>query len=454
MQQGFVMSFIATASHVSFELADGRVLFQNLSFSLLPGVSALVGANGVGKTTLAKLLVGEMQPTTGTVRSSAPARLFRQNARPPQITVAEYLSNSYDWSILGEELLQGIEPDVDCSNLSGGEWVRVRLAAVLKENFLILDEPTNDLDRSGREAVGRFVRGRSGSTLIVSHDRECLTLAERIYELSNRGLQLYGGDFSFYQSENERERSTQETALILAKRRRTQVHQKRIEDLETLSRRDKRSKERGKKGGMPRILVGNLRSQAQVSGGKRKAAFVERESEAADCVHQAYVALKESPLMYAHVASSALPAQKIIAEAKDLNFLRGRWLYSSPLHFIWRGNMRVAICGGNGSGKSTLLSALAGASEPQQGSLKRGSVTTLWLDQRLSGLNDDQSVLENVRRSSTASASELRSGLAAFLFPGEAVSKKVGTLSGGERLRAALAQGFLSSAAPELILLD
>jgi len=446
------MSFVATASHVSLEFANGRVLFEDLSFSLLPGVSALVGVNGAGKTTLGRLLAGEVLPTAGKVWAPSPPLLFRQSEAPSPLSVAEYLAETYSWSLLGEELLRGIAWEAHCSSLSGGEWVRVRLARVLEEPFILLDEPTNNLDSEGRAAVARFVQGRQGSTLLISHDRQCLGLAERIYELTNHGLRLYGGNYAAYAEEKERERVAAEAALVRAKQQRDHTREQRIEDAETQARREGRGKRQAKEGGMPRIALGNLRSSAQVSRGKRALAFEERENDSAEEVQQAFSALEKSPLMYAQIASEPLPNGALVAEARGLNFeRRGRWLYAEPLSFVWRGNVRVALQGANGAGKSTLLRALAEGGEP---ALQLGNLRTLYIDQKLSRLDEELSVLDNVRRYSNANESTLRTGLAAFLFPGDAALERVSSLSGGERLRAALAQGFLSHAAPQWLLLD
>lgn len=152
---------IITASGVSFEFANGHILFRNLSFSL-DGLTALVGPNGVGKTTLARLITGELEPGSGSIRRSAPVSFLPQREVPPEISVAEFLAPDYAWSPLGDRLLGGISLEQACSSLSGGQWMRARLSRVLDEQFLILDEPTNDLDRAGREAVLRFLRSRKG----------------------------------------------------------------------------------------------------------------------------------------------------------------------------------------------------------------------------------------------------------------------------------------------------
>lgn len=114
----------------------------------------------------------------------------------------------------------------------------------------------------------------------------------------------------------------------------------------------------------------------------------------------------------------------------------------------------MAIEGNNGAGKTTLLRSLLGETFETRGELRRGSLCTLYLDQRCARLEDSRSVLENVMAYSSSSVPELRNGLARLLFSGNAVHLKAGELSGGERLRAALAQGLLAEDKPELLVLD
>ncbi len=455
MRRGLFMASIVTASHVSFDLPNGRELLKDLSFSLDDQLAALVGPNGVGKSCLARLLVGELAPTSGVIRRHRPLALLRQREVPREhVSVADYLAGAYSWSQLGEELLHEIDTHAPCTSLSGGQWMRVRLARELDDRFLILDEPTNDLDRDGRQAVMRFLRGRRGGALLISHDRECLGLCEAIVELSSRGLSRFGGGWSAYSDARARERESLAEALAFAKRRRDAARVERAEARAQQHKRDRRGEQAAARGGMPRILLGARKSRAQASGGKRHAAAAERLDEAVRAAHEAFSELKIEAVMYADLVGGALAAQKLVAEARDFNVRFGGWLYRQDLSFTWRGNVRLAICGANGTGKSTLLKALAGVALATRGTLRRGELVTLYLDQRLAQLEDGKSVFDNIRAVSTAGDGELRNGLARFLFAGEAAFQPVRELSGGERLRAALAQGFLRTDKPELLLLD
>src|ERR1700732_4999162 len=181
------MSPIVIGRGISHEFSNGRELFENLNFSLDGRLSALVGPNGIGKTCLAQLIAGELEPSSGTIRRMGPVKLLPQRQEPECATVDEFLSFEYQWSLPGERLLANIDRQATCTTLSGGQWMRVRLACALDDGFLILDEPTNDLDREGRKAVMQFLREREGGGLLISHDRECLQLSEEVFELSNRG---------------------------------------------------------------------------------------------------------------------------------------------------------------------------------------------------------------------------------------------------------------------------
>jgi ATPase subunit of ABC transporter with duplicated ATPase domains len=448
------MATVVSASNVSLELANGRELFRDLTFSIDDGLSALVGANGVGKTSLARLLAGELRPTQGVIRTHSPVLLFPQRASPGPSTVEEHLALSYAWSELGEGLLEGIDREQPCDTLSGGQWMRVRLACALDERFIVLDEPTNDLDQKGREAVARFLGARRCGALLISHDRACLTLCERVLELSNHGLQRYGGSYGLYAAEKERERQAAQTALEHAKRARETLRSEQRAQHEKQEKRQRRGADVAARGGVPRLLLGARKAIAQVTSGKRDVAAAKRSDDAVQAALDAFEALKLEPVMYADLVGTPIAAQKLVAEGQDFNLHLGRWLYPRDLSFAWRGGVRIALRGPNGSGKSSLLRALAGETFRSRGALRRGGLATVWIDQRLAQLDDGGTVLDNVRAVSSASESEMRSGLARFLFARDAAFRRVSDLSGGERLRAALARGFLGARAPELLLLD
>lgn len=448
------MQPLVTVSGLAFEFPNGRQVFSNISFSLDQKITGLVGPNGVGKTTLAQLLAAQLEPTSGHVQRHAPVTFFPQRCDPQPLSVEDYLSPTYTWSALGEELLEGIDRQSLCTRLSGGQWMRVRLACTLDDQYLILDEPTNDLDHQGRLVLLEFLRRRKGGVLLISHDRECLGLCAHILELSPQGLTSFGGDWEFYLEQKINERAGLAHALEKAKRDRDAAVVSRNELRARQEKRNRQGQKQAARGGMPKILIGARKNKARATTGKIDAQTLERKAESIREAHQALSALKVDPIMYAELFGSTLPEQKLVAEAVGYNIRYNNWIYETDLNFVWRGNIRISLKGKNGSGKSTLLKAILGQKFETRGQLKTAELTTLYIDQRCESLVDELSIFENVRATASLSESEIRSGLAKFLFTKESIFQKAKDLSGGERLRASLACGFLSQAKPELLILD
>lgn len=448
------MHSIITLTGVAFELSNGHELLSQLNFSLSRKVTALVGPNGVGKTTLALLIAGEIEPTRGSVSRRGAIRFFKQRESAPLLTIDDYLGYEYSWSPLAEKLLAKIDRQSLCTNLSGGQWMRVRLAKALGDSFIILDEPTNDLDRDGRAAVFEFLRENENGCLLISHDRECLALCQDVIELSNKGLAKFGGGWSHYIESRQSERSRLQEELDTAKRVRETAYNDRQELKDRQDKRNRKGAEVAARGGMPRILIGGRKRRAQATTGKVDVSTLARAEEAVRSSYEAYSQLKIDPVMYAELAGHAIPAQKLVCEARDFNVCFHAWIYEDNLNFSWRGNIRMALKGANGSGKSTLVKAILGQDFEHRGELRTGQLRTLYIDQKCAELADEASVFENISASSILSEAEIRNGLARFLFTGDKVFQSVKTLSGGERLRAALAKGFLAHDKPEFLVLD
>lgn len=449
------MHTIVTVRDVSFELPNGRVLFDKIHFNLDSKLTALVGVNGVGKTCLAKILTGELEARSGVISRASQINFFAQHETPQQIRVSEYLVDNYEWSLLKERLLKGIDPETMCTKLSGGQWMRVRLIKAIGPHFLILDEPTNDLDREGREALLLFLKEFSYGALLISHDRECLQLCETIYELSNKGLAKYGDGWNAYENEKQREIQNLKYKLDQATRKREQALADRQEQKAQQEKRNRRGAKEAERGGLPKILIGGRKRRAQVTSGKIDVATLEKAEASVREAFEAYNDLKQNPLMYSEISGVTIPNQKLIAEAIDFNIQFKNWIYASPLNFCWRGNIRLALKGKNGSGKSTLIKYLLNQIQPTTtGEFRRGNLNTLYIDQSCEGLDDNLSVLENVRSTCLLDESEVRNQLAKFLFTKETVFQTASSLSGGERLRACFAKGLLAAEKPELLILD
>lgn len=448
---------------VSYEV-EARAILRNVSCSLLPRKYGLVGANGVGKTTLARLLVGDLEPTSGRILASAAVGYLAQYEPRRQGTVREQLVEVWSADPLHGALIAGLvsplEEKRDLAELSGGEWMRVRLARALASSptFLILDEPTNDLDREGRDVVLRLLHEFSGGILVISHDRELLREVDEVLELKPSGLARYGGAFDLYWQERKAARERQQVALNRARREKGAVERDRQEKLQRQERRMRAGARRAAGGGVPKITAGAMKRRAQATAGKLKEQVDRAAEEAAEGAAEALEALESDPFLRLDFESEAPPASRVFFEARDFNLrFEGAEepLWPRGLNFLMTGRERWHVRGPNGSGKSSLLRLLFGESPGTvSGVLWTPDRTTIYLDQGLTLLRDGLSVLDNIAQSSRFAPLPLRNELAFFGFKGDKVHQLVSTLSGGERLRAALACCFLGAAIPQVILLD
>jgi ATPase subunit of ABC transporter with duplicated ATPase domains len=207
---------------------DGRTLFSNLNLSFAVERAGFVGRNGVGKSTLLKLISGDLTSHSGTISVSGKLGILRQTvqARPDE-TVADLFDAAEALAILrraeageatGDELAIadwtlessiasaldriGLNTELDTRlvALSGGQRTRVGLAALVfaEPDFLLLDEPSNDLDRDGRRTVIGLLDGWRAGAIVVSHDRELLETMDAAVELTPLGAKRYGGNWSHY----------------------------------------------------------------------------------------------------------------------------------------------------------------------------------------------------------------------------------------------------------------
>lgn len=455
-----------TVHSISHSVA-GAPLFNGITLSLSQKKYGLVGPNGVGKSSLARILVGEIAPDAGYVsRQGRCVYLAQQEERSAQ-TVAGYLQDI--WENLGDEggwvfsLLDALNLEQPLKNLSGGEWMRVRLSKVLsfQPDFLILDEPSNNLDRSGKRIIHTLLERFRGGILLISHDREFLKKMDTIIELSNQGIEVFGGNFEFYESQRIAERKRHADHLDRVKRESKKIEHESEEKRRSQEKRMRKGMKEFEKGGIPRILAGGLKRKAQVSLGKTVSEGRESVREAHNDIAKATGELKTDPFLRLDFKGAEVALGKTLVDVHRLqwtftNSLESLW--REPLSFTIRGPERWHIRGANGSGKSVFVKLVLGQLPESHGALE-GTVRVntsgiAYLDQGYGSLKSDISVIENIRESTRFTTEELRNELAFYGFTGEKVFQAVDTLSGGERLKASLAQMFLGLQIPELIVLD
>lgn len=469
---------------VTCQFATGDTLFGPLNFSLEPSLCALVGRNGSGKTRLLRLLAGLDEPASGHIeRFGTHAYVAQQHDISPQTTLAQLLgyeaifaarkridTGEYQpddlerldgfWDI-GERLseafreaqLPAFAPDRLAAELSGGERVRALLSGAFTANadFLLLDEPTNHLDQQGRAWFYARLARYSGGVLVASHDRELLAQVPRILELSPSGLHSYGGNYADYQRQRDAEQQAARAALEHAatERKRTRVRMQKEHDdslrrsaktLRTVDSLNIASFERVKYKGAAKERPGSWRKQHH-----------DQQDALNTAVNQARERVEEEcPVMFTLPGSQLVEGKQVLV----LDDLVLPYVTMSPLNWRMDGPMRVALRGPNGSGKSTLLKTILGECTPVDGAC-RVSVNVAYLDQHLSQLDLTQSVISHLNLHNTPlEEGVLRSRLAQLQLGADKVTLPLAELSGGERLKAALACVLWREAATQLLLLD
>ena len=475
-----------TLSRVSYATADGRPLLSDLDLSFGPQRTGLVGRNGVGKSTLLKLIAGELTPASGSVSVTGHLGLLRQSVEAEagarivdQLGVGEALArldritagdgseadfDAADWmllarieTVLTELGVGGLDLDRELATLSGGQRTRLALAALLIEepDMILLDEPTNNLDAEGREIVKSVLKNWKGGAVVVSHDRDLLAEMDAIVELTTLGATTYGGNYDHYAERKALELAAREQDLASAEQRLGGIERKIQAQRERQQRRDSAGKTKRARGDAPKILLNAMANRAQETGASQARLAGRMHNQAAAAASEARAELEVIAPVSVTLQPTGLPAGKLVAEAVELT---GGHDVDAPvirnLSFRLYGPRRVAITGPNGSGKSTLLRLLTGALAPISGSVRLG-VPAAMLDQTVSLLDRGASVLDAYRTiNPDEDINACRRALARLKFRADDALKPVSALSGGELLRAGLAATIGSASPPGLLILD
>jgi ATPase subunit of ABC transporter with duplicated ATPase domains len=292
--------------------------------------------------------------------------------------------------------------------------------------------------------------------VVVSHDRALLRLMGRMVELTRKGTKSYGGNYDLYVAQRDVEAQAAEDQLAAAKTELRRIRRETQAALERQDRRNSRGARERDQGGIPKKLLNAMRDTSTRSTSRLATTHDDRVAGAQDALDGARERVEMSRELSICLSPIYLPADKLILEMKHICFRypgSSRQLFD---RFALRmtGPERVAIAGPNGSGKTTLLRLIEGEVVADAGTVRLGANCWRCLDQWADILNDELSVLENFRRHGPAqSKTAYRLILAHFLFPGDTVHKPAAALSGGERLRAALACVLSAADPPQLLLL-
>lgn len=478
------MAFSSSPSVVLTDLGltwpDGTDAISGITATFGRGRIGLIGTNGSGKSTLLKMIAGQLLPTTGTIAVTGDVGVLPQDLTlgvtdtladvlgidevrralhsilAGEATPADFETVGDDWDIeeralaVLSELGFGAEDTVldrQVGTLSGGEVVlaglaRLRLAAT---PITLLDEPTNNLDRRARALLAGLVRTWPGVLIVVSHDRELLEQMDETAELHDSGLRLFGGGYSSYALQIAAEQEAAERMVSAAANDLKVEKRQRIEAETKLARRARTGKSAYENKRVPKIVMNQRKSDSQVTAGKYRVLTSKKVAAAGDSLAGAEARVRQSLQIRIDVPGSAVPEGRTVLE-----------LAGASGRLTVRGPERIALVGPNGSGKTTLLEAIAGQRTSASNSPVLFRIDAVsYLPQRLDILNDDTSVIENIRAAAPGrSPNEIRSQLARFLIGASAIEQPVVQLSGGERFRVALASLLLADQPPQLLLLD
>lgn len=467
------------------------VLFDGLNLTVNDHQKvALVGNNGAGKSTLLQLIAGLLPPTQGRVTvSSAPYYVPQHFGQFDALTVAQALgiegkiaalreildgrateahlaTLDDDWTIeersqeaLRQWGLPGLSLTHQLVSLSGGQKTRVLLAGIVvhQPETVLLDEPSNHLDGTGRQLLYDFIASTTRTLLVVSHDRKLLNLLGAVAELGKRGIVLYGGNYAFYAGQKQAEGTALRHDVQSREKALRKAKETEREALERKQKLDARGKKSQDKAGLPAIVLGMMRNSAENSGARLKSQHAEKVGTIAQELSELRKELPDLDKMKFGFDNSALHKGKILFTAANLNYGYGPHpLWQPALHFQVHSGERIALRGPNGSGKTTLIRLLLGQLAPQAGTLYRAEAQAVYIDQDYSLIDTQRTVYGQARQFNALALPEheVKIRLARFLFTKDDWDKSCQALSGGEKMRLLLCCLTIRSQAPDLIILD
>lgn len=409
-----------------------RLIIAFESFKIQQGDKiGVVGPNGAGKSTLLDILAGDLSADEGIIQQ------YGEIAYIKQFLVED---TSADGKLLKEFAVQlSDKPE----QLSGGEYTRLKLAAALSSNssLLLADEPSANLDYRGVALLKQKFQ-QVETLVIISHDRDLLDqLCKQIIEVNDGQLRFYKGNYSFYQHQKELEMDHEwfeydqyisEKSRLENAVREQQIHSKSMRKAPSRMGNSEARLHKGKTSEKKKKLD---------SGANRIKTRLDKLDVKAKP--------REIPDLKMDFTLTHPPANKIVISSANLSFSYVNHKVFDNVSFNIYNGMKTAIIGDNGSGKTTLLN-LINHKDAHIHMVPRAVCG--YFCQGFENLDDNKSILENIMQDSIQNETTARTILGRLLIPGDNVHKKVAVLSGGEKIKVALARIMVSNA--NILLLD
>jgi len=476
---------------VSYIHPDRDLLFSDINLNINKNDKiALIGNNGVGKSTLLKILAGNLAASNGVVKSDSEPyyvpQIFGQfndysvaqalkiedkiralkEILEGHVTEENMILLDDDWTIeercreaLTHWELGNLDLTQKMAGLSGGQKTRVFLAGIQmhRPEVVLLDEPSNHLDSNGRRLLYDYIRYTKDSLVVVSHDRTLLNLLDMVCELSKNRITVYGGNYDFYAAQKAIESDALNQDVKSKEKALRKAKETERESLLRQQKLDARGKKKQEKAGLPTISMNTLRNNAEKSTSRMKGVHAEKVGAISQELSQLRANLPDIDKMKVDFDNSTLHHGKVLVTANDINFGYGEaLLWKLPLSFRITSGERVVIKGLNGSGKSTLIKMILGEAQPREGNMDRADVRAIYVDQDYSLINNELSVYEQAQafNSGELQEHEIKIRLNRFLFSKTYWDKPCSALSGGEKMRLMLCALSIGNQAPDIMILD
>lgn len=470
---------------------DGDMLFKDVNFSVSAGDKAsLVGSNGVGKSTLLRILAGVSTASSGELI------LFEKPYYVPQhlgefanLTLSAALgvdakigalhdilggdaslSNfevlEDDWDI--EERIKlafkywNLE-DLDLSKkmalLSGGEKTKVFLSGMLihSPKIILLDEPTNHLDIESRILLYDFIEKSKSTILVVSHDWELLNVFSKTMELLPTSVEVYGGNYDFYDEQKEINMNAMQFQLADQQQKMKTTLLKSREIKEQRLKQEIRGKKQKTRAGIPRIAMGGLKNNAEKSSSKINGEQDEKMKLIAADIDALRLRIEMELPLKINLKSPIFPKGKLLVDANEINIeYHEKSLWKDNLSVQIYSGDRIHLKGRNGVGKTSLIDIITEKKKISEGRISINKFRYLYVDQEYSLIKNDLTVFENIQTFNEQCLPEhdLKMLLFHHQFSQEYWDRKCVYLSGGEKMKLLLCCLSVSNNIPDILILD
>lgn len=469
---------------------DNEELFHDLNFILNDGdKAALVGINGAGKSTLLRILSGRLALTSGEIScSEAPWYVPQHLGEFDAWSVASALGADKKLdalrAIIGgdteEQHFAQLEDDWDIENkvrralekwglghisenrllgsLSGGQKTKVFLSAMDMNSpkLILFDEPSNHLDLKTRKKLYEMILQSKSTMLIVSHDRTLLNLMNKTLELSEKGIEAFGGNFEFYQQKKMEKVNALRARLNEQSKALKESEKKATHMAGQRAQLELKGRSAGLSNSLPRIIAGGLKNKAERSTARMLNAHEEKIASLLHHIEETKAQIEEYEVLKIDIQSPAINTGAWLIELADVNFKYNDKLLWNNLSFQIKAGERVRIDGENGSGKTTLLKIITRELQPSEGDYHSAAFSYCYLDQNYSMIDPALNVYEQIQAYNKSGLEEdmLKALLVYSQFTPDDFDKKCAGLSGGERMKLSLSCLLAANQAPDVLILD